>query len=92
MTTNHRIPNQTKLSAPQTDTKMNNPTDTTKELQELSETLTAVQKRIASLIPAMVENRIDSFDLSTITSSLTSLPRYARVLRKAAEEIARNNP
>ena len=70
---------------------MNKITDTTKELQELSETLISVQRRIANLIPVLVESHFDYFELSTISTSLTSLPRFAKSLKKAADDMTKND-
>ena len=70
---------------------MNNIAETTKELQELSDTLVTVQRRIANLIPALVECHFDYFELATISTSLTSLPRFAKSLKKAADELAKND-
>ena len=70
---------------------MNNMAETTKELQELSDTLVTAQRRIANLIPALVDCRFDYFELATISTSLTSLPRFAKSLKKAADELAKND-
>ena len=70
---------------------MNNMAETTKELQELSDTLVTAQQRIANLIPALVECHFDYFELATISTSLTSLPRFAKSLKKAADELAKND-
>ena len=70
---------------------MNNIAETTKELQELGDTLLTAQRRIANLIPALVECHFDYFELATISTSLTSLPRFAKSLKKAADELAKND-
>ena len=64
----------------------------TQELQELSDMLISAQRRIANLIPALVNSNFDNYELSNISTSLTSLPRVARSLKMAADEIGRRNP
>ena len=71
---------------------MNDNTQMTQELQELSDMLISAQRRIANLIPALVNSNFDNYELTNISTSLTSLPRIARSLKMAADEIGRRNP
>ena len=71
---------------------MNDNAQMTQELQELSDMLISAQRRIANLIPALVNSNFDNYELSNISTSLTSLPRVARSLKMAADGIGRRNP
>ena len=54
--------------------------ESSKELKELSIVLAEVTARLAKVIPELVEHGIVDYHLTSATTALSSLSRYARYL------------